>query len=597
MSAAKPLVDGTPVDAGRTDDAEEGVLSAILIEWTLAERQKIALALASRLEPDDFARTAHARTFSAMRVLDARASIVDPVTLKEELEQRGELAAVGGVEVLEHLLNVMPTSANIAYHVAIVRDHGQRRRAARKLDDAATLLRGGLRSPTDVAGDVRLVLDAMEEGAGAPAFDTVRVLEGEAPEPPGMLVRDLLLDRDVNLWAGFGGSAKSTVALTVAVCVALGRPAFGTLAVDRSGPVLLVVPEDGEAAVRMMLDAIAAGMALSPEERAMLTERIVMVREDVRVNLLVDTAKLAQTARAHGAVLVEIDPLGSVLGDEDVIDNRVAAAAVDALRRDVCRGADAAVLVSAHNRKPAKEAEADAPASRHDVKGAAGWADSARLVFAVAKTKDDLTLSCVKANRVRADLKHELRLAIDAEPVNSALWRSCAITDRNAGATSEALTPGVGRRLTEHERRAIEAVDDRDEPGCRFSWSEWRVGSGRNENTLKTVKKRFAKDGLVDAIPTGRKRRNGSVEYSYCITGIGRSALAFDPNSDYARGEGVRRGEEGCAGRAREGCEHTPHTPVGGVGAPHPSQFPPSPLTLPLTPLLGTADEHSEESP
>lgn len=109
----------------------------------------------------------------------------------------------------------------------------------------------------------RVPADDNGRGQAAPVlepFPTFCVLEGEAPEPPGMLVGDLLVDADVNVWAGTGGAAKTVTALAVAIGVALGRPVFGTLPVHRIGPVLIVAPEDGCAEVRMMLDALVAGM-------------------------------------------------------------------------------------------------------------------------------------------------------------------------------------------------------------------------------------------------------------------------------------------------------------------------------------------------
>ena len=220
-------------------------------------------------------------------------------------------------------------------------------------------------------------------GAPAPAEDTeprvgpvlepfpvVRVLEGEAPEPPGVIVGDLLVDRDVNEWVGFGGAFKSVLALFAAVCVALGRPVFGTLEVRRPGAVLLVCPEDGQAAVRMMLDAIIEGMQLDDADRATLAERLVMVPDNALVNLLADTRRLMRTVQEHGAVLVLLDPLRNLLGGADENDNAVAGVCLDALRRDVCRDAGAGVLLNAHTRKPGKDAGPDTAATVHEMRGA-----------------------------------------------------------------------------------------------------------------------------------------------------------------------------------------------------------------------------------
>jgi hypothetical protein len=372
-------------------------------------------------------------------------------------------------------------------------------------------------------------------------FATLRILEGEAPTPPALLIDGLVIDHDVTVMSGHGGSAKSTVALHVALSVALDRPVFGTRAVRRPGAVLLVLPEDGEANARMILDALAAD--LSEEDRLAIAERVVMIRDGELVNLVCDARRLRRTAEAHGAVLVVLDPLRNLIGDGDENDNGVAAQVFDGLRREVCRGAGAAVLAIMHHRKPGKDVGPDAAASVHEMRGAGGWANAARLVFSVSKRQSRVTLAAVKANRLRQDLRHEVELTIVADATNAALWRTCRIADCNAGSASEALTPGVARELTANERSALEALDDRHEPGARSSWSAWVDASGVSANSLKGpkgIKSRLLDAGLVQAIKTGRENPNHSPQYVYAITDAGRALI--HPDSDPDKGDRVREG-------------------------------------------------------
>jgi hypothetical protein len=366
---------------------------------------------------------------------------------------------------------------------------------------------------------------ALEPAPEPRTFDVVHVLEGTPPEPPAVLANDLLVDRDVNLWVGHGGTGKSVLGLSAAVAVATGRPVFGTLPVNRPGAVLLVLPEDGQAAARMMLDSIIDGLELDAQERALCGERIIMITDDSAVSLVHDAHRLGQTALANRVVLVVLDPIRNLLGGEPENDNDVAGVVQDALRREICRGAGAAVLEMMHNRKPSKDSLPDAGVSRHDARGASGWVDGARLVFSVAKKDGRLTLTAVKANRLRSDLRHELNLMIDTDPENKAAWRTCTITDANTGAASETLTAGRGRALNPNEQTVLSCLDDSHEPEKRASWSAWREGAGLNENTFRSVKKRLLDAGLVAALPTGRKHPNGGADYSYQITADGRMAL------------------------------------------------------------------------
>jgi len=353
----------------------------------------------------------------------------------------------------------------------------------------------------------------------------VRILEGQAPEPPGMMVDDLVLDGDVNLLAGFGSAYKSLIVLLIAISVALGRNVVGSLKVHRSGRVLLVCPEDGEAIVRMVLDAIILGLGLDATDRATIMDRLVMVPDTKLVNLTTDTGLLAGTAKEHGAVLVVLDPLRNLLGGADENDNGIAGATVDALRRDVCRGAGAAVLINAHARKPGKDNAPDTAPTIHEMRGASAWANGARLVFGASAQGNRVTLRALKANRLRADLRHEWVIEIDADPENKARWRCVTISDANAGAHSEAFTPGIGRDLNTNERTVLGCLNDQHEPNKRLSISTWKSDAGINPNTFKTVKERLLGVGLALAIPTGHKHRNGGTEYGYQITEPGRRAL------------------------------------------------------------------------
>ena len=391
---------------------------------------------------------------------------------------------------------------------------------ARAIAEAQAELRGTLpRLPRDDRRSGTAPLPLREP------LPTLRVMAGEAPEPPAVLAENLVVDADVNEWAGHGGAAKSVLALMLATAVALGRPVFGTLTVHRAGAVLIVAPEDGVAAVRMMLDAIAEGLSLDAAERATLIERLYIVPDSEAVNLCCDTGRLRDAAQACGAVLVILDPLRNLLGGADEIDNAIAGAVVDALRRDVCRGAGAACLILHHNRKPGRDGLEAGP-SVHDVRGGGAWAAGARLVFGVTKQGDHISLTALKANRLRSDLRHELQLAIEADPATPTRWLRCAVTDLNGGLGSESYTPGIARALTPNEQTALAALDDSQEPGARLSWTGWHKRSGLKDDTFDRVKGRLISAGLASAENSGKRTPRCGTIYSYGITDTGRALLA-----------------------------------------------------------------------
>jgi replicative DNA helicase len=65
-----------------------------------------------------FYREAHRRLFRAMAALVRTARVIDHVTLREELERRGELDVIGGIDYLAELVDAVPTAANLEFHAA-----------------------------------------------------------------------------------------------------------------------------------------------------------------------------------------------------------------------------------------------------------------------------------------------------------------------------------------------------------------------------------------------------------------------------------------------------------------------------------------------
>ena len=103
-------------------EAELAVLGALVIDAEAAPR------VFDRLATDDFYSDQHRRVFSAAFKLWKEGQTIDPVTLSEELTRRGELEKAGGMMFLAELLDVVPTAANVDYHVRIVAEHAARRR-------------------------------------------------------------------------------------------------------------------------------------------------------------------------------------------------------------------------------------------------------------------------------------------------------------------------------------------------------------------------------------------------------------------------------------------------------------------------------------
>jgi replicative DNA helicase len=104
-------------------EAEQAILCAVLNGGGEAADEAFDL-----VQPEEFWKQAHATLLGGMRHLHAEGKPIDAVQLRDELERTRKLEAVGGVEYLSYLLDVVPSAANLAYHCAIVRARALERR-------------------------------------------------------------------------------------------------------------------------------------------------------------------------------------------------------------------------------------------------------------------------------------------------------------------------------------------------------------------------------------------------------------------------------------------------------------------------------------
>ena len=118
-STADPYVGRT---APWNNEAEQAVLGAMLLD------QDAALRAAELIDDSMFYREPHRRLFRAMLALTEQRTVIDHVTLRDELLRRNELDAVGGSGYLAELLESVPTAANVEFHCRIIKEKAVLRR-------------------------------------------------------------------------------------------------------------------------------------------------------------------------------------------------------------------------------------------------------------------------------------------------------------------------------------------------------------------------------------------------------------------------------------------------------------------------------------
>lgn len=110
-------------------EAEQSLLSCLLIDGDLA------LELVPVLDENDFFSEAHRHIFSAMQKINLRPAVIDISTLTDQLEREGQMAAVGGMNYLVGLTTLLPSSANHAHYLEIVRRNSSMRKLIHSCTD------------------------------------------------------------------------------------------------------------------------------------------------------------------------------------------------------------------------------------------------------------------------------------------------------------------------------------------------------------------------------------------------------------------------------------------------------------------------------
>jgi len=103
-------------------EAEASLLGAILID------ADALVKIADAITVDDFYDPRHARIYEAIQALYERRSVIDVLTLADQLKGVGFLDMVGGPSYLTELTNFVPTASHVEQYADIVAQKALRRR-------------------------------------------------------------------------------------------------------------------------------------------------------------------------------------------------------------------------------------------------------------------------------------------------------------------------------------------------------------------------------------------------------------------------------------------------------------------------------------
>ena len=368
-SSASDVSRGTAI---WSEDAERAVLAAMLLS---ADAILVALDAVSA---EMFWREGHRRLFSAIEAVHRSGVTVDPLTLSNELQNRGDLKAAGGKEYIGGLLDEIPTAANVLHHCRIVREKADRRR----------LLELG-REVTAAAADPSVSLDEVRDVASRRLLAAVEGQHEQGFQPISVGVEEMLQ----HLQALDDGTAEPGL-LT-------GFPELDSRLDGGFQPgdfVLVVgVPSSGKTSLMVnILDEVAStgrgatALVSAEVKRRSISRNLVASRSNVPVAHIRKNTMTIEERRKVSRAAVEVAATPFSVDDTDtptIEDIVVRATLLKAKRPDLrAIGVDFLQMVQRRERERGESEELALERTAYDLKGLAKRLDI--VVFAAVQPND-----------------------------------------------------------------------------------------------------------------------------------------------------------------------------------------------------------------
>ena len=149
-------------------EAEESVIGSMLLT-----KKALQKAL-ENLTSEDFYLDSHAKIFECIKNINDRKKPVDITTLSEELNGKGWLKQVGGVEYIADAINSVPTTANIDEYINIVLEKSLLRRL---IDEATEIVKGSYTVSNDIGDylyEAQKKINIVSEGLRTSEFKPIQ---------------------------------------------------------------------------------------------------------------------------------------------------------------------------------------------------------------------------------------------------------------------------------------------------------------------------------------------------------------------------------------------------------------------------------------
>lgn len=131
-------------------DSEKSVLGAVLLD---NEALNLVLEI---IRPDDFYQRSHQIVFEAMIEIYERRDPIDIITLANQLRVGSQIDAIGGMEYISHLVDIVPTAANTQYYARIIKEMSLRRKMIHEVSKIS-------QEAFEMSGELDQFIDSVEQ--------------------------------------------------------------------------------------------------------------------------------------------------------------------------------------------------------------------------------------------------------------------------------------------------------------------------------------------------------------------------------------------------------------------------------------------------